>query len=220
MSNLRLQEFSAVLFDFDGVLMDSIGDHHRSWNSVFSEYGVSINWDEFCLLEGQSLFVIAEQLCMNHGVDIKYGQEIGKKKNNLYLNTAKPKLYDGAEDLIEWFRKQGLKTGLVTGAHRDRFYKTVGPDFTKRFEVIITADDVMKTKPDPEPYTTAATRLSVSPERCIVIENAPLGVTAAKKAKMACIALTTTLDQKYLNEADVVIPDLFSLKVMAHAAFS
>jgi len=76
----------------------------------------------------------------------------------------------------------------------------VVPDFTKRFEVIITADDVRKTKPDPEPYTTAATRLSVSPERCIVIENAPLGVTAAKKAKMVCIALTTTLDQKYLNE--------------------
>lgn len=220
MHKIQLKNFSGVLFDFDGVLMDSIGDHHRSWNSVFSEYGVSISWDEFCLLEGQSLFVIAEQLCANHGIDVKLGPDIGKMKNNLYLSTAKPKLYEGAEMLIDIFRNQRIKIGLVTGAHQDRFYKTVGPDFTKRFDVIITADDVAKTKPDPEPYTTAAARLCVTPEQCVVIENAPLGITAAKKANMTCIALMTTLDQKYLYEADLVIPDLSALKAMTHAAFS
>jgi len=96
----------------------------------------------------------------------------------------------------------------VSGAGRARLTTTCGNAFLERFDVVITADDVRDGKPNPEPYLTAASRLQARPDECLVVENAPLGIRAAKGAGMDCVALTTTLDARFLTEADAVLATL------------
>lgn len=197
-----------VLFDFDGVLMRSIEDHHRSWNEVFRQYDTEIGWEEFSTLEGQSLYTIAEQLCRHHGIDVSQSEKIGRAKNDLYLKTATLKLYDGAVHLLDTLKRRKLQIGLVTGAHRDRFEISVDHHFLSYFDAIITADDVTQTKPDPEPYLKAVAFIGTPANECVVVENAPLGIESAKRAGIPVIALTTTLSEKYLEDADLIVNSL------------
>lgn len=211
---MDLRNIRAVLFDFDGVLMQSIEDHHRSWNEVFRTYGAEIGWEEFSVLEGQSLYAIAQQLCAAHGIDASESEKIGRRKNEIYLSTAKLNFYNGTIPLLEMLKQKKMRMALVTGAHRDRFQQSVNDHFLSYFSAVVTADDVTKTKPHPEPFLTAAKKTGLTPEKCLVIENAPLGIASAKMAGMQCIALTTTLTKDYLKEADKVVGDLFELKKM------
>ena len=90
----------------------------------------------------------------------------------------------------------------------------VGNDFLHNFDVIVTGDQVTHTKPHPEPYLTAAQKLTVKPDECIVIENAPSGITAAKQAGMYCIAVKTTIqDEQYLKNADLIVEDISEIAI-------
>ena len=198
----------AVLFDFDGVLIRSLEDHYSSWNAILSEFGVTLQWDEFAVTEGQSLFAIARQFCKNHSIDPSHAEDIAKRKNELYLSTAKIKSYDGVFPLLDFLQALGIPMGVVTGAHRDRFNVSASPTMLAYFKSVVTADEVGKTKPNPEPYLTAASSLGVAPTGCLVVENAPLGIQAAKNAGMWCYAVTTTLDSTYLEGADWTGKDL------------
>lgn len=211
---MDLNNMSTVLFDFDGVLMQSIEDHHRSWNEVFRAYDREIGWEEFSVLEGQSLFAIAEQLCRHHGIAESESEKIGRAKNEIYLQQAKFKLYDGAMPLLDFMKKKNVRQGLVTGAHRDRLEKSVDNHFLSYFNAIVTADDVAHTKPHPEPFLKAASFMSAEIDECIVVENAPLGITAAKRAGMLCIAITSTLPEQFLTEADLIINNLKELSML------
>lgn len=197
-----LQNVDTILFDFDGVVIQSIEDHYRSWNQAFARFGITVQWNDFAVLEGQSLYTIASQLCKLYNVPHDEHRKIAAEKNALYLTTATVRFYDDIFSALEYLRTQKKLIGLVTGAHRDRFEQTVDNDFKNKFDVIITADDVTHTKPDPEPFLSAAAKLKKLPANCLVIENAPLGVEAAKNAGMLCYALTTTLPEEFLSKAD------------------
>ena len=113
------------------------------------------------------------------------------------------------QDLLDWIDEKGMKTALVTGTKRERVIAILEKfKLMDKFMVIITADDVMFSKPAPEPYLLAAELLDVEASECVVIENAPLGVMSAKNAGMRCIALTTTLSKMHLKQADVIADDL------------
>lgn len=201
----------AVLFDFDGVLIQSIEDHHRSWNAVFKDFGVSISWEEFASLEGQSLFWISERLCLNHGIASEYAEAIALRKNEIYKESAEIKFYPGALDLIDELKKD-FALALVTGAHRDRFHHSVDATFTSTFQAIVTADDVHSRKPSPEPYLKASEHLKISAPECVVVENAPFGIESAKRAGMRCIALRTTLRDDFLKGADRIVDNVIQIQ--------
>lgn len=209
---MNLKNIHAILFDFDGVLMQSIEDHHRSWNEVFRSYNTEIGWEEFSVLEGQSLYTIARQLCQRHGIDESESEKIGRTKNEIYLRSAKLKLYDGVFPLLDAVKEKKIKMALVTGAHRDRFERSVNERFLSYFDAVVTADDVTHTKPDPEPFRMASSKLGMTSDECIVVENAPLGITSAKQAGMYCVALTTTLSDRWLKDADLIIKNLADLR--------
>ncbi len=208
------REVRAVLFDFDGVLIRSLEDHHRSWNEAFGEFGVEITWEEFAPLEGQSLYAISEQLGNSHGLSIGEARRAAFRKNQIYLETAHPRLYEGATELLEFLRSRGLPMALVTGAHRDRLDRSVDAEFRRYFGSIVTADDVHRTKPDPEPFLRAAADLNVPAAACLVVENAPLGLRAARRAGMTCVAVTTTLPAAQLGEADRIVAGLSDVLAM------
>jgi beta-phosphoglucomutase len=81
----------------------------------------------------------------------------------------------------------------------------------QHFDFIITGDEVPRAKPFPDPYLTAAHHLGILPEQCMVVENAPLGIEAAKNAGMYCVAIATTLGEEYLTAADLILRNIAEL---------
>jgi beta-phosphoglucomutase-like phosphatase (HAD superfamily) len=94
---------------------------------------------------------------------------------------------------------------MVTGSSRQSVQAVLTPEEANHFDAIITADDVSRPKPHPEPFLRAAETLAVEPSRCFVVENAPFGVTAARAAGCRVIAICTTLDSEDLCGADWVV---------------
>ncbi|MBU4076564.1 MAG: HAD-IA family hydrolase, partial [Euryarchaeota archaeon] len=97
------------------------------------------------------------------------------------------------------------RLAVVSGSNRKTVHGLMNKFFPGAFRVIITGDDVKKSKPDPEPYLKAIERLCVLKKECIVIENAPLGIRSAKSAGLRCIAIPAYLGRESVKEADVIV---------------
>lgn len=206
----------AMLFDFDGVIADTLTYHVQAWQKVFDEYKVDISPEDVFLLEGRMAEDICKLLAEKKGLSLDHAriEQITKQKRAIYNQITKATVYPSIRTLLEYLKIKFVKKALVTGSIIKNILPVVGNDFLKFFDVIITGDQVTHTKPHPEPYLTAAEKLGVKPEECIVIENAPSGITAAKKAGMFCIAVKTTIqDERYLKEADLIVDDVSQIPI-------
>ena len=94
---------------------------------------------------------------------------------------------------------------VVTGGNKKRVSKIISEHFAGFFSAFVTIDDVENGKPHPEPFIKGAQKLSLNTKECIVVENAPMGVTAAKTAGCTVIAIKTTLQEKHLKNADFIV---------------
>jgi beta-phosphoglucomutase len=125
------------------------------------------------------------------------------KKLSIF-ETGKVGIFPHALDIIKLIKRRNLKTGLVTGSLRRSVNFMLKDDLLPCFDVIVAVDEIMNGKPHPEPYLTAMAKLESRPDEVLVIENAPLGITSAKKAGADCYALETTLDTHFLKDADKI----------------
>jgi HAD superfamily hydrolase (TIGR01509 family) len=127
------------------------------------------------------------------------------------LEAGVPAFKDGLALLA---RTDGWRVGLATGSIRreaELALRMLG--IRERFGAVVAREDCRKGKPDPEPYLRAASVLSLSPRRCVVVEDAPGGVRAAKAAGMACVAVTHSCPRERLVEADLVVDDLATVEL-------
>jgi beta-phosphoglucomutase len=199
----------AVLFDFDGVVIRSMEDHFEGWRKALQEYDIEMSPEELYIMEGAGVEELASQLTRKFNLPFEEKLNIIQKKHFYYDQIKKTEFYPDLIEVLQWIQEKGLKTGLVTGGGRERVIEDLESFGLKdRFNVIVTADDVLRTKPSPEPYLIAARLIGVEPGECVVIENAPLGIQSAKSAGMRCIAVATTLSPMYLKAADVVADNL------------
>ena len=206
-----MHSYQAVLFDFDGVLGLTHEDNLEAWRHAFSSYGLSFDEEEYLLLEGKRSTDIVSQLIRASSADQSLVPELIDCKNRYYAEHNSFALYPGVRELIDDLRKCGLKLALVSGGSSARLRKEPCDKFLPMFDVVLTSDDCKRCKPDPDPYLSAAEMLGVQPEDCLVIENAPLGIQAAKSAGMDCVAISSTLKSTHLLEADIVMEDIRSL---------
>ncbi|HQU72547.1 MAG: HAD family phosphatase [Calditrichaeota bacterium] len=199
----------AVMLDFDGVVVRSMEDHYEGWRRALAEYGIEMLPEELFVIEGTGAEEIASQFTRKFNLPFEEAGNIIRKKIAYYDELKNIELYPDLLELLDWAGDRGLLTALVTNSEPDWVYRTLEEfGLTDRFEAIITAEDFRFAKPAPEPFLRAAQQLSVDPEETVVLENAPLGIRAARAAGMRCIALATTLSPKYLKEADVVADNL------------
>ena len=105
--------------------------------------------------------------------------------------------------------RENVPLGLVTGASKIRLDATLSTDFMSYFGVIVTGEQNIRPKPSPDPYLKAVRELGMPPLCSIAVENAPLGIRSAKSAGLYCLAISSTLDSKFLSEADVVVKNLY-----------
>ncbi|MGQ4873905.1 MAG: HAD family hydrolase [Promethearchaeia archaeon] len=199
-----------IIFDMDGVLADTGTIHYESWVKLAEEIGYKFSREFFEKTFGQQSPEIVRKLVGNNE-DPETINKWANLKEKYYRDMVKDKLepLPGAIELIKGLKKTGFKLALGSSGPPENVYLLLDTLKIKQyFDAIITAADVKNGKPAPDVFLKAAKKTDVKPENCVVIEDAPVGITAAKRAGMKVIALTTTHDGTTLKDADLIIKDL------------
>jgi beta-phosphoglucomutase len=194
----------AVIFDFDGVIADTMKDNCMAWKEAFSVYNFAMKDDEYYQLEGMGRFQIADHFIGKYKLDAAIKQEVADAKERIYKEKNSFRIYDHVHEIFSLLEKKNIPTAIVTGASRERISEHMDKKIGAQLSALITADDVKNTKPDPEPYLNAVKKLGKKAENCLVVENAILGIKSAKGAGCTCFGLETTLKKEFLKEADEV----------------
>lgn len=204
----------AVIFDMDGVVTDTMPYHYRAWKKVFNSAGINVSRFDVYIREGQQGINTVREVFKekNKNIKNKEAKELLIKKEKLFKLMVKSRFIPGALSFVRYLHKQGFKLVLVTGTSGGELKKILPPHIYKVFDVIVAGDDCKHGKPHPEPYLKAIEKLKVDTSYALVIENAPSGIEAAKRAGLYCLALTTSLGKRYLKKADVVFSSISELR--------
>lgn len=195
--------YKAVIFDFDGVIADTMNDNFKAWEYAFLKYNIRIEKQAYFLLEGMGPKSIANHFIDRNNLDKKLLSKIIIEKEKFYKKNNQFKIYTEIYSIFNFLVERNILIGIVTGASKERLISTLDKKLISQTSVLITSDDVIKTKPDPEPYLVAIDKLSFSSTDCLVIENAILGIKSAKSAGCTCYAIATTVSEEYLLESDI-----------------
>jgi beta-phosphoglucomutase len=202
--------YKAVLFDMDGVVVDSMPYHYRSWKQIFQSMGIYLDKLEIYKREGEQGIGSISAILADHGIHLSVDErkKLLQEKEVLFKKMASPRLFPGIESFINDLKKEGYRLGLVTGTSSGEIDYVLPSYLIKSFDIVVTGDSVKRGKPAPEPYIKAIVDLKIKPAETIVIENAPFGILSAKKTGALCIAITTSLSREYLQDADFICDSL------------
>ena len=201
--------FRAAVFDLDGTLVDSETRSHESWRHVFRSRGIVPDDSlirAFVGRRGVDVHDLLRERVPGHDP-----AELMAATSAHFHGPDQPPLgpLAGAVELVGLISAAGVPLALVTSAGRRYAEENLTElGILPLFSVVVTAEDVTVGKPDPQGYLAAARGLGVPPAECVVFEDAPAGVAAAKAAGMYCVAVATTHPQAELAAADQVVPDL------------
>jgi beta-phosphoglucomutase len=201
-----------VIFDMDGVLIDSYHAHLCSWKKMLRNHGLDITEEQFSITFGRTNQDILAQLYPS--VKSKDYPLLSEEKEAAFreiITNDFPGM-DGAGALITSLHKAGARLAIGSSGPPDNIQAVLsalpGGEY---FAAVTTGDDVRHGKPDPGVFLVTAEKLGLSPGRCVVIEDAPAGVRAGKDAGCAVVGLTGTARRENLLEADLVVDALHHL---------
>ncbi len=198
----------AFIFDMDGTIVDNMSFHTASWITFFQRRGKDIDADEFFRTTAgrQGQEIIRTHLGQHLGDEEVLA--LDGEKESVYRELYAPhrKTVAGFDGLIAEAKARSVALAVATAAPIANIVFTLdGLDLRRHFDAIVGAADVARGKPNPDVFLLAAERCGVAPEHCIVFEDAPLGVEAARRAGMKAVVLTTTLPASAFAEFDNVI---------------
>lgn len=206
----------AIIFDFDGVIVDSEPLHFQATQSVFAPLGGEIDYPMYlqeCI--GQPDLENFKRLCNKFqlNTDEKYIQNLVRVKIDHYrrLLPTQARPCQGAVSLIKQ-AAQHYPLAICSGSYKNEINQLLGlldsENLSDYFKHLITIEDVQAGKPDPTGYRLAANSLNVLPQYCLAIEDSPSGIIAAKAAGMSVLAVTTSYAREKLSLADHCIDSL------------
>jgi beta-phosphoglucomutase len=204
----------AVIFDLDGVLVDTGWAHKQAWFAFAEKQGVHISDDFFSGTFGMTNDRILPML-LGHPLSSRQLKQLSDWKERLYRRIIADKLVpDGrVETLLADLKKNGFCLAVGSSAPKanlDLIREHLR--FDRYFDAYVTSDDVTEGKPSPQVFLKAAVKLSIPPRNCVVVEDAVPGIEAAKAAKMAVIAVATTRKRPDLANADLIFDTIAELK--------
>jgi len=209
----------ALIFDMDGTIVDNMAFHTKSWIAFFERRGHAIDADAFFrATAGRQGGEIIRSHFGEHLLDDEV-MTLNHEKEAVYRELYAPhrKAVEGFEDLIADAKSQGIALAVGTAAPPANVEFTLdGLDLRRHFDAIVGATDVARGKPHPDVFLEAAKRCGAEPADCIVFEDAPLGVEAARRAGMRAVVLTTTLPAEAFAEFDnviTIVPDFSQLSL-------
>ena len=210
-----MSEGMAVIWDMDGVISDTGPYHYRSWRDVMAGRGVEVTEEDFRRSFGQRNDTIIPGL-MGREMSQNEIEVISLEKEIHFRRIARGKLepLPGVVTLLESLRKEGYQIALASSAPMANINLIIEKlGIRECFSTVVGGEYVIEGKPSPMVFLTASARIGIDPARCLVIEDAVAGVTAARRAGMFCLAVTNTHPAEGLREADLVVNSLEEVRV-------
>jgi beta-phosphoglucomutase len=217
-----IKELQAVIFDCDGILVDTEPLHYRAFQKVLVPFGLGHDFahyiEHFVGFDDRDAFIHAfgeagiELAPATLDALIEGKSEVLRK----LIEQGVPS-FPGVVDLVRELMDRGIPMAVASGALRhevEAFIASLG--LQKAFRAIVAADDVKKSKPDPQTYLLAVERLglvrdALVPLNCVAVEDTPAGIRSAKSAALLVIAVTNSFPENELSEADKIVRSLSDL---------
>jgi beta-phosphoglucomutase family hydrolase len=211
-----MDRLSAAIFDWDGVVINSASHHETSWERLAKECGYDLPENHFKRGFGMKNEVIIPELLSWTSIPTEI-RILSLRKEAIYRDVVRELGIQPLPGVREWLvalQTAGVPCVIATSTHRENITTALELlGFGEFFQGAVTAEDVSRGKPDPEVFLTAAKKLGVAPEDCVVFEDALVGIAAAKAAGMRVAAVTTTESRDKLSHADWVVDQLDQLTV-------
>lgn len=190
MVDFDFSSVDALIFDMDGTLVDNMGFHRQAWLEWAPREGLELSPGELLAQTHGTIEEIVARLFPDKSEEEQ--RQLGERKEALYRELYGPhlELLPGLDELLLWTKENRLPVALATAGNTRNIDFTIdGLGIRSFFSAFVGGDDVTHGKPHPEVFLIAAQRLGVAPEECLVFEDSPAGVEAARRAGMRCIAL-------------------------------
>jgi len=186
----------AVLFDMDGVLYDSMPNHAVGWTESMARFGIKMTARDAYLTEGmRGVETIQQMVREQQGRTISEDEALGmyNEKARIFAQQPTAPIMPGIMQLMRQIRADGLLIGVVTGSAQRPLIARIQSDFGQFVQPchVVTAFDVSRGKPAPDPYIKGMEKIGTRPEETIVVENAPLGIAAGVAAGCFTIAVNS-----------------------------
>jgi HAD superfamily hydrolase (TIGR01509 family) len=208
------REIEAILFDMDGVLVDSISLHIKAWNFVLSKNNLpALDLKTYLSVLGRTnLDMLTKYLDLQIlPLSLSLKKEIidTKEKYFRYIIKNTIRTTPGVIDWLDFFRKKKIRCSVASSGEMANITVVLEMlHISDYFTSIISGVHLPASKPNPMVFTLAAASLGARPDKCMVIEDAPAGIQAAKSANMLCCALATTHSSDELSQADFLLENL------------
>jgi beta-phosphoglucomutase-like phosphatase (HAD superfamily) len=197
----------AFIFDLNGTMIDDMAYHIQAWHQLLNYFGANLSYEavkEQCYGKNDELL---ERIFPGRFSD-KEKENISIEKERRYQQEFRPrmKLINGLGGLLEATYTNSIKMAIGSAAIRFNIdFVLDGLNIRNYFSSIVSADDVSKSKPDPETYLKCADELQVLPQDCIVFEDSPKGVEAAANANMKAVVITTMSEESEFSQYDNIL---------------
>lgn len=200
----------AALFDLDGVLIDSEGIYTKFWHDIDRKYPTGVERFEY-VIKGNTLNNILNTYFPDPNIRRRIVVELKEHEESMEY-----RFFEGVERFLAELRRRHVPSAIVTSSNavKMRHLFEQVPALRQLVDIVVTEEDVTRSKPDPEGYNLAAERLGCAPSRCIVFEDSMAGVEAGRRAGGAVVGIATTNSADRLREfADMVVDTLADVDI-------
>jgi len=190
--DIPTRDFAGYIFDCDGTIADTMPIHYRAWSQAMTELGGQFPEDLFYQWGGMPTPVIVAKLNAIYQLELDVDETV-RRKEAAYLASVHE--VEPVEPVLEFARElRGKKPmAIASGGHRELVEATLNAlEIIDMFDTVVCAEDYERGKPAPDPFLEAARRLGVPPGDCLVFEDSPTGVEAARAAGMECVFVPRT----------------------------
>lgn len=207
----------SILFDLDGVLIDTEGIYSDFWNSINDRFPTGVE-DFAQAIKGNTLTNILNIYFPNKNDQLVIRQLLAEHEKAMPYRAFK-----GALNLLTELKENGIKVAVVTSSNRDKMrhlFQQI-PELEGSIDTLITDEDVTASKPDPQGYLTAAARLGTKPAECVVVEDSLAGLEAGRRAGAKVVAIATTNPRsKVENLAQLTVDTVANLDTLSLQALA
>jgi beta-phosphoglucomutase family hydrolase len=215
MTNTIIQHIQAVIFDMDGVLVDSEFLHIKAEKKTFSPYGIELSKEEINTYMGMGVKMMLKSLIQKYSLPLTREALFRIHEKNLSeIFQEELKMMPGVMEIISYLKDRKIKLALASSSSLYLINLILQKMHLKSvFDVVLSGEEVANGKPFPDIFIKTAELLNVQPDRCVVIEDSKNGVTAAKNAGMLCIGFKSpnSKDQN-ISRSDYIVDDLIKIK--------
>ena len=187
----RSMKKRGVIFDLDGTLVSTVWLHEAAWSKLFGHYGITLTEADLREQSGKKNTLFVDLMKKKYGRDDLNLARLSAEKDAMVIEALQehpPTIFPGVPELFAELQKDSeIRCALATSA-TEQTARLLGRDLLQFFDVTVFAEEVKSGKPNPEMFLTAAKKLGLLPEECVVFEDAESGVVAAKAGGFLCVA--------------------------------